>query len=1145
MNLTRVRVLGALDVQRGDVALPVGGDRARRVLAAIAARSGRSVRIETLADVAWDGVPPPSWRNTLQTYLSRYRSTLGIRIERRGDAYALDRGSCIVDSDEFEDRRRAGMAARAAGRWAAAETEFAAGLALWRGPAFDGLTDLDVIGPVAATLEIEWLDVVEGLVEAQLATGDPHAALVTSESAGEVPVGHERLACLRANALYQQGRAADAMRELATYRRRLADETGLLPSEAVGDLERLILEGRPAPRPKAAQPESSTLPAELARLRALPAVGRDDEIDAALQAWHRLAADTCHAWFVIGEAGAGKTRLAAEIAASLHERGWLVRYGRATERLDTAHQVFAQAFHDAHPDEVEEVGELRDELHGVVPHLVPRPPEREGSDDDLHREGFHEALGRLVAATAGDVGLLLVLDDLQWAAPPTLAAIEHLVTVSCPANVLILGVTRDDRSGSSKAAVRLAADLSRRAGAWSHELANLSPAAVAAMFKAHHLVLDADLTRRVARATGGNALLVTELVAVTESIDELRRRALDGDMSVPAAVAGLVRDRMSTLGDGGDVLTWAALVGTEFELALLERVAGDDVLDALEEAERVGLTREIGANRWEFRHGLTRDAVVQTVSRSRAAVRHAAIARALESLPSLTGTEGRVAYHWCQAAPAGYGERAVETSLIAARQCLDRIAPTEARSHVDRAVRLVGTDLRPDPATMARLHLHGARASAQLFDHGGRMSSAEDAYDYAQEAGDPALVVEAALLRNDFWTHGQFDQRALELLDGALALVGDDRRARADLLASMASMLALSGGVAEAVDRNPTAMAQEALELADELGSHGTWLSAAISMVLALWSKQDIARQAELARTMATRGGPDGPLLSARWIATPSLVNGDRDAFEAATARLRAIENRPDLDAIRAFGHQTACLSALLDARYDDAERRGAEAVAIARDHPNYSRVYAVQRFWIAAETDALESIEPLVRAAAENTDLRAFRAMLGLLLVHTGQLGEARAVLDELAGDRFSRVPGDVIWMGAIAACSEVAAAAGADEHVTALTELLQPYSGQIVVVAGGAFVYGAVDRFLAMLAAASGNRHEAAGLFERAAMAERALRAPPVEARTLVEWIRNDVEVAPWVESRLDELCTGADLPWAARMAVELRGGKGNDVP
>jgi hypothetical protein len=65
-------------------------------------------------------------------------------------------------------------------------------------------------------------------------------------------------------------------------------------------------------------------------------------------------------------------------------------------------------------------------------------------------------------------------------------------------------------------------------------------------------------------------------------------------------------------------------------------------------------------------------------------------------------------------------------------------------------------------------------------------------------------------------------------------------------------------------------------------------------------------------------------------------------------------------------------------------------------------------------------------------------------------------------------------------------------------LWELLAPYAGQLVVVAGGAFVYGAVDRFRAMCAAVLGDAARARTLFEHAIELERRIESTPLEART-----------------------------------------------
>jgi hypothetical protein len=83
---------------------------------------------------------------------------------------------------------------------------------------------------------------------------------------------------------------------------------------------------------------------------------------------------------------------------------------------------------------------------------------------------------------------------------------------------------------------------------------------------------------------------------------------------------------------------------------------------------------------------------------------------------------------------------------------------------------------------------------------------------------------------------------------------------------------------------------------------------------------------------------------------------------------------------------------------------------------------------------------------------------------------------------------------------------AAGAvvvDDRLTAAAELLVPFRGQLIVVGMGTHVHGAVDRFLAIAAAAHGRIDEAEGLFAAAGNLEEQMSASTLAARTRYWWM------------------------------------------
>jgi predicted ATPase/DNA-binding SARP family transcriptional activator len=294
----RVDVLGPLRLTVGDDVIDVPGPKRRALLALLTMAEGRAVSTENLLEALWPAELPESARATLQSHVSRLRRHLGpaaSRLEEVSGAYRL-RVDGPADGTDVA-RVRALLATAKGADAARALHVLAEARALWRGAA---LAEFDETGPLTAwavTLDALRRTVDEAYAAAALAAGDTGDAVdVASTLAAEDPLS-EAAALLLMRALDAAGRSADALRVGHDHRRRLAAETGLDPSPAVGELEAAIA-GRTSTRPP-------LLPRPASGLR-----GRDSELAAVqrLLAHERLVT-------VLGPGGVGKTALAAEVGA--------------------------------------------------------------------------------------------------------------------------------------------------------------------------------------------------------------------------------------------------------------------------------------------------------------------------------------------------------------------------------------------------------------------------------------------------------------------------------------------------------------------------------------------------------------------------------------------------------------------------------------------------------------------------------------------------------------------------------------------------------------------------------------------------------------------------------------------------------------
>jgi predicted ATPase/DNA-binding SARP family transcriptional activator len=323
-----IRVLGPFEVLAGGTPADVGGSKRQALLAMLALGNGRVVGVDMLIDGLWGEELPAAPRNALHHHVARLRAALGEdAIGGSADGYAVH--GALVDALRFEELLAETRGALRDGDVGGAADTAASALALWRGPALQGLTVTAWFSAEARRLETLRVDALEERFEVALALGE-HRELVSALRAAlaDNPF-RERLWAQLMLALYRSGRQADALETFQEARSVLADELGLEPGPDLRRLQDAIL---------AHDPAIAAVPVDRRRRGNLPAastsfVGRVEELRtvAALLHEHRLVTLT-------GPPGVGKSRLAVETARSLADKApdgvWLVDFARATAPAD-------------------------------------------------------------------------------------------------------------------------------------------------------------------------------------------------------------------------------------------------------------------------------------------------------------------------------------------------------------------------------------------------------------------------------------------------------------------------------------------------------------------------------------------------------------------------------------------------------------------------------------------------------------------------------------------------------------------------------------------------------------------------------------------------------------------------------------------
>ncbi|MBV9337946.1 MAG: AAA family ATPase, partial [Solirubrobacterales bacterium] len=483
-------ILGPLEVVVAGRPVSVKPAKARMLLALLLLDPGRSVSLDRLIDQLWGEAPPASAAVSLRVLVSRLRETLASSgapnaIETRPPGYALCVESRQIDARRFEALLARGREELAGGHPEAAAATLRDGLGLWRGPALADISDSSATSGEAARLEELRLVALEERIDADLGCARHDLVIGELEQLVRAHPFRERMWRALMLALYRCRRQADALAAFTELRKRLIDELGIEPSPGLRELQQQILEqspllslaspeegmrGRPLARGLVGPPQQfdRALPGELA-VASEVFVGRQAEIDVLADAWRLALKGSLRTALLAGEPGIGKTRLAAELARRAHAEGAVVLFGRCDEDLGVPFQPFSEALRayvQACPaaELAIQAGGRAGELARLVPELDERllgaRPTSSG-DPEEQRDRLFDAVSSLLAGASHARPVLLVLDDLHWAARPTLLMLRHLLRSREPMRLLVLGTYRDTELDRAHPLAQVLADLRR------------------------------------------------------------------------------------------------------------------------------------------------------------------------------------------------------------------------------------------------------------------------------------------------------------------------------------------------------------------------------------------------------------------------------------------------------------------------------------------------------------------------------------------------------------------------------------------------------------------------------------------------------------------------------------------------------------
>jgi hypothetical protein len=780
-------------------------------------------------------------------------------------------------------------------------------------------------------------------------------------------------------------------------------------------------------------------------------VGRDQPLRALRDALDGTLAGRGRLVLLTGEAGIGKSALAAALASEAESRGANVVWGRAWE------------FADAPP------------YFPVWPCLRALGIE---TDANALAQPF-QLWERVVAALAQRTHTVWILEDVHAA---DLGTLDLLTFLALPVRAMGVLIVATVRTGEARVTERMQQRFARIArDGLELALAPLSDGDIAQVLEtALDRAAPAAAVARLRELTGGNPLFVVECARVFRAAG-----GIEGTLGVlPSTVRQVVLDRLATLPDATrDALGAAAVLGREFTAGTLAKMAGvlpARTIDAVLPAVRAGIVAEQRPGAFAFVHGLVRDAVEDSFGDEARAKLHERACAALAALGDSADVLVERARHALAAARTGDPRTALElaaraTSLLEREGAVDRALELHLRVEAARAAGFL-------PPADFETKLHVARVAREARRSEVTRRLCDEVIAQARADGNAEWFARAALLAGEDIRVAVIDTHQVQLLREARERLGakmTDLACR--VLARLATALLPTFDMTE-----PRALAREAIRGARELGDDRVILDV---LDVGVWAFFDapvddrIAWSSEAVELAVAAGDLEKALRASAWLAGCRVGTGDFAQWESDVAAMLAMSEE--------LGHPRHRWPPLLYA----------SGVACARGRFAESERHVTEVSQLAALTDdpalpAALVIHDVMRAnmARREDELTGALARLDAAMREMRDSGEHAAVIhaycmarredldatrDQLARFRHA-LPALTSHVGPRALVAEAVALAGTDdERRAALASLAdhpeEHYGGQFT------FTYeGPIARQRALLHASLGD----------VAVAERGLR-------------------------------------------------------
>ena len=663
--MIRIRCFGGISIEDPDgESIYFRSRKHVALLTYLVANRNRSYGRDELVRLFWISRPAAARHSLSQALYDIKRRLGGLSMERFGDGLRLT-SPFKYDGTHFEEVVKRGELRRA--------------VELYRG---DFAAAYDTVG----TEEFEsWVDderrryrilaqaALHRYVEECDSRGDWGQMCIAALRLVKIDPISERAHASLMRALWLHGDQASALRHFAEVEENLTRSIpGGISEQTRALVQRIRSSARPVPKERRrSEPPMVGRQTEFAELR--------DKVALACRGNGGLAV-------IRGEAGIGKTRLAAELARCVSMEGVRVLQSRCyAAEENVAYGPVVDGL-GGFTDAVCAVRGTEGVLYPYLRQLLRCEPDISGALDlkaDLasERRRLYEEVVGFARRLCESQATVWLVDDVHWIDGSSASLLSYLVRRLADHRFLLVVTVREE-ADLSVACRKLLRDRSTDEQAFTLTLGPLSAKAVRSLLEAGSDTDDTEITASLAdkihRLSGGNPYLVMELLRDSISTKSPEAEALSGKALLSDRVRSLLQTRLQGLNPSSiRLLEAVAVLGRNATPAHVADAGGLSLKDASEVSDELyarGILRDHG-DHLEFAHDIGREFVYHSLGGVRRASLHLYVAESLAS--DVHATLPTIARHFHL---GGDTARAYEYALRAARASITAFGHEEAKA---------------------------------------------------------------------------------------------------------------------------------------------------------------------------------------------------------------------------------------------------------------------------------------------------------------------------------------------------------------------------------------------------------------------------------------------------------------------------------